>query len=90
MEHENRDAISIADHARPATMPANTRNLGRNTVFGGLIGAILSFLVVLIVDLADIRIKDEDDIIENYTVPLLGSVPNFDSAKKRGYGYGKK
>lgn len=64
--------------------------MARNTIMGFLIGVILSFLVVLIVDISDIRIKDEDDIINSYSIPLLGTVPNFDSAKKKGYGYGKK
>ena len=90
LEITGKDAIKIADTARVATIPANSRNMARNTIMGFLIGAILSFLIVLIIDISDIRIKDEDDIIENYTVPLLGSVPNFESAKKKGYGYGKK
>ncbi len=85
-----KDAIKIADSARVAIEPANTRNMTRNTVIGFLIGAIFAFLIVLIVDVSDVRIKDEDDIVDNYSVPLLGSVPNFESAKKKGYGYGKK
>ncbi|MBR6515162.1 MAG: hypothetical protein IKT46_10085 [Clostridia bacterium] len=89
-ELEKRDAIQPSDYPRPADTPSNSRNLGRNAILGFLIGAILAFLVVLVIDLSDIRIKDEDDIIDNYTVPLLGSVPNFESAKKKGYGYGKK
>ncbi len=89
-EHENRNSISIADSARVALEPSNSRNMARNTVMGFLIGAILAFLVVLIVEVSDVRIKDEDDIVDSYSVPLLGSVPNFESAKKKGYGYGKK
>ncbi len=85
-----KDAIKIADSARIASEPANSRNMMRNGVVGFLIGAILSFIVLLIIEVSDIRIKDEDDIIDHYSVPLLGSVPNFESAKKKGYGYGKK
>ena len=89
-EITGKDAIKIADSARVATLPSNSRNMARNTIMGFLIGVILSFLVVLIIDISDIRIKDEDDIINSYSIPLLGTVPNFDSAKKKGYGYGKK
>ena len=89
-EHERRNSISIADSSRVAIEPSNSRNMARNTVMGFLIGAILAFLIVLIVDVSDVRIKDEDDIIDRYSVPLIGSVPNFETSKKKGYGYGKK
>ncbi|MBR4881774.1 MAG: hypothetical protein IKU19_07555 [Clostridia bacterium] len=89
-EVTGKDAIKIADSSRVAIETANSRNLARNSIVGFLIGAILAFLIVLIVDVSDVRIKDEDDIVDTYNVPLLGSVPNFDSAKKKGYGYGKK
>lgn len=85
-----RDGIKIADGPSIPVNAANSKNTARNTIMGFLIGAVLSFLVVLIVDVTDVRIKDEDDLIENYQLPLIGSVPNFESAKKRGYGYGKK
>ncbi len=90
LEITGKDAIRVADSARMAIVASNSRNMARNIIMGFLIGAILSFVIVLIVDVSDIRIKDEDDIIENYSIPLLGSVPNFESAKKKGYGYGKK
>lgn len=90
LEITGKDAIKIADSARLAVGTANSKNMARNTIMGFLIGAVLSFLVVLIIDISDVRVKDEDDLIENYQLPLIGSVPNFESARKRGYGYGKK
>ena len=89
-EVTGKDAIKIADSSRVAIEASNSRNMARNSILGFLIGAILAFLIVLIVDVSDVRIKDEDDIVDSYNVPLLGSVPNFESAKKKGYGYGKK
>ncbi len=89
-EITGKDAIKIADSSRVAIEASNSRNMARNSILGFLIGAILAFLIVLIVDVTDVRIKDEDDIVDSYNVPLLGSVPNFESAKKKGYGYGKK
>ncbi len=90
IEITGRDGIKIADGPSMPVGAANSKNTARNTIMGFLIGAVLSFLIVLIVDISDVRIKDEDDLIENYQIPLIGSVPNFESAKKRGYGYGKK
>jgi len=61
---------------------------------GALIGVIISFLLVFLIDITDIRIKKEEDIINNYPIPLLGTIPNFEMAQKKkkgyGYGYGKK
>ena len=48
-----------------AIEPANSRNLTRSSIMGFLIGAILSFLVVLIIDVSDIRIKDKGCGIES-------------------------
>ena len=89
-EITGKEAIKIADSARVADYASNNRNLGRNSIIGFLIGAILAFIILLIIEVSDVRIKDEDDIIDGYSIPLLGSVPNFESARKRGYGYGKK
>lgn len=88
--YNGRDSIAIYDHARVPALASNSKNMARNTMMGFLIGAVLSFLIVLVVDVLDIRIKTEEDVIDNYTIPLLGSVPNFETARKKGYGYGKK
>lgn len=87
--------IEISDHAREATAPSNDKNLIRNVVMGMLIGILVSFLIVFIVDVSDVRIKKEEDIVDNYPVPLLGTIPNFEVAmknKKKGHGlsHGKK
>jgi len=89
-----KDVIKVFDKARLATSPSNDMNLVRNTVMGALIGVIISFLLVFLIDITDIRIKKEEDIINNYPIPLLGTIPNFEMAQKKkkgyGYGYGKK
>ena len=90
LEITGKDAIKIADGARVAVSASNSKNMMRNSLMGLLVGAVLSFLVVFIIDISDVRIKDEEDLIQDYNIPLLGSVPNFESARKRGYGYGKK
>lgn len=87
--------IEISDHAREASSPTNDKNLVRNVVMGVLIGVLASFLVVFIIDISDVRIKKEEDIVDNYPVPLLGTIPNFEVVmknKKKGHGFnhGKK
>ncbi len=82
-----RDAIKISDGAELAVKEANSRNMRRNIMLGFLIGAALAFVIIVIVDVCDVRIKTEEDIVDKYPYPLLGSVPNFENARKRGYGY---
>lgn len=93
-EYQDNYSIEISDSPRRAESPSNSKNLTRNSVLGFLIGVILAFLAVFIVDISDIRIKKESDILENYSLPLLGTIPNFEvsakSKKGSGYGYGKK
>lgn len=64
------------------------------TLAAGLCGVILAYAVVYIVSLTNNSIKDEEDIVNNYDIPVLGNVPDFANAKskensaykKGGYG----
>lgn len=56
-----------------------------------LIGAALAFVVAFIIDVSDQSIRGEDEFINQYEIPLLGSIPDFDnvnSSSYKGY-YGK-
>lgn len=65
-------------------------NTSMNTIIGFMIGLIISILVVLVINMLDQTVKDEDDVTENYHIPILGSVPNCNQASKGGsYAYGK-
>lgn len=52
-------------------------SLMRNTLLGAIVGAVLVVLVILLKDMLDIRIKTEEDIVERYDLPLLGTIPDF-------------
>ncbi|MBE6686593.1 MAG: hypothetical protein E7591_05105 [Ruminococcaceae bacterium] len=88
--YEDNCSIEVCEDPIRTSEPSNSNNMTRNVIMGILIGVILSFLVVFIIDITDVRIKHESDIVDNYPLPLLGSIPNFDSvaSKKKGYGYG--
>lgn len=67
------------------------------TAMAGVIGAVVAFAVVLIVDLSDKAIRGEQDFIASFDVPLLGVVPDFEDdslinsyGKKRRYYGGYK
>ncbi len=62
-----------------------------NTVAFFVVGAGLSYLLVLFVDLNDKSIKGVGDFSECYNIPVLGSVPNFESTDAQGgYSYAEK
>lgn len=76
IEINNADAVRVVDPATLPTFPSSP-NVLRNTAIGALIGLALSVALVLLLDMLDRRIKDEEDIRNNYDIPLLGVVPNF-------------
>lgn len=48
---------------------------------GCLVGAVLGMLLVLFLELMDNRIKQTDNIMEKYNIPVIGVVPNIRSTK---------
>jgi len=54
--------------------------------FAGCAGVVL---IVLLLAVMDKTIKTEEDIVENYNIPVLGTVPDFDANNKGAkYYYG--
>ena len=64
----------------------------KNTVIGGMIGLLLALAFLTIRFLLDVRIKDEADLTEICTYPILVQVPDFSDIDRKGensgYGYG--
>lgn len=50
-------------------------------IIGCLVGFVLGLLLVLFLELMDNRIKQTDDILEKYNIPVIGVVPNIRSPK---------
>lgn len=48
-----------------------------------IIGIVLGVMIIFLVDKFDRTIKNEKDYLENYQVPLLGTVPEFENVKKK-------
>ncbi len=62
------------------------------TLFGGVIGAAVSLVLLTVSFLWDTRIKDENDLTDLFVLPVLGSIPNFEitsSEVRYGYAYGE-
>ncbi len=76
IEVKDADAVKVVDEAILPTVPTGP-NVKINTIIGFFLGAVLSVMLVLLMDMLDNRIKDEDDIVKHYNMPVLGSVPRF-------------
>lgn len=67
------------------------------TAVAGVLGAVLAFAAAFIIDSMDHALNGEEDFVNRYDIPLLGSVPDFENTvigstnyynKKGGYNSG--
>ncbi len=79
-ESAKADVISHATKASK-TYPKTART----TLVSGVAGAILAYIVLFIIESTNRAIKGEEDFTNNFDVPLLGSVPDFENAESGGY-----
>ncbi len=63
-----------------------------STAVAGVVGVAVAYIVLFIIESTNRAIKGEEDFANNFEVPLLGAVPDFENAdssayrKKRGRG----
>lgn len=74
IEIKNADAVKVVD---PAILPAkpSSPNLLLSSAMGFALGLLLGAIITVMLELLDKRIKDEEDLLKRYSVPLLGTVP---------------
>lgn len=80
------NTVHVADTAKMPTGLSNSDNMARNTAIGFMLGALLAFLVLFLIEVFDVRVKSEEDIVNNYTTPLLGTIPLFQNENKSKRG----
>lgn len=56
-------------------------NISRNTIIGSLIGFAIACAVVIFRDMFDITIKSKEELINKYSIPILGSIPLVEEEK---------
>lgn len=74
IEIKKADDVKVVD---PATLPAepSSPNVLKNTAIGFALGLMLGVMIAFLIFMLDKRVKDEDDLLKNYNVPILGIVP---------------
>ena len=69
-----------------ATIPVTptSPNKTLNTIIGVLIGMILGVLIIIVIELFDTRVKNEDDLVAKFYIPILGVIPDLESPLTKG------
>lgn len=67
-------------------------NVSSNTVYGALIGMVLSVILLIAVDMIYDKVLEEDDFEGRYQLPVVGRIPDLQLAQKNDtrYGNGKE
>ena len=80
--------VSPLDPAKGVTQSSPRTSF--TVVLAAVAGAAAVVLIALIISLLDRTIKGEEDFTAKYTIPVLGTVPNFNLAVKETKRYERK
>lgn len=85
--------VEVLDQSSLPEEPSSP-NIQQNTIIGALIGVALAMMLIFIIEMFSTSIKTEQDLIDNFNLPVLGSIPEFENTVKskkskhsRRYGY---
>lgn len=81
---KNTADISVVDPVVFSTIPTGP-NIILNTFLGGIIGFLLSVLALFLWEMVDVNVKNQEDLIKKYQIPILGTIPNYELHQKRSY-----
>ena len=69
-------SVRVIDWAQPSNRKVSP-NITKNTIFGFLLGLLLSCSFIFIRELFDVRIKNEADLEGSFEYPILGIIPRI-------------
>lgn len=75
------DTLRVVDKPIKATGAINNNTI-RNTFLGAVIGAMLSYGAAFLIFILDRRIKSEEDLKNNYDIPILCGIVDFNKNYK--------
>ncbi len=73
--------LQVLDRIWDNKSPSNI-NVMLSAFFGLVIGAIIPFLILLLLEIKDTRIKNEKAITDIFKLPVLGSIPDYSASHK--------
>lgn len=81
--------VEIIDYAKVPTAPSSP-NLAKNVLIAALAGLFLSFLAFFLYEFFDTTITSERDIIGEFDIPVLGTVPSLEATNDQPSKYPTK
>lgn len=69
---------TVQDKAVKATT-AGSLGYGRKCTIAGVAGLIVAAAYVILRTLLDVRIKSSDELTDKYSIPVLGTIPDFEA-----------
>lgn len=81
--------LKVVDSPSFPTKPSSP-HVALDSIVGLLIGLIISIIVSLMREMLDIRIRNEEDIASHYNIPILGSIPAFETDSERRIVFQRK
>lgn len=80
------DTLRVVDKPVKSIAPINNNTL-RNTFLGIILGAVLSYGMAFLIFIFDRRVKSEEDLKNNYDIPILGGIIDFNKNYKETKQY---
>ncbi len=77
----NGGAVSVIDYATLPLSPSSP-NVARNTLLGGVLGAVISILIFLLIEAMDTTVRDEAVLEEEFDISIIGMIPSFELTEK--------
>lgn len=62
---------------------AESLNYPQKCLIGAAVGIVIACAYIFLRDMLDIRIRTSNELVERYDIPVLGSIPDFDSKSKK-------
>lgn len=76
--------ISIVDPVVLSLKPSGP-NVVLNTAFGGLIGIMISIISAFLIEILDVKVKNQEELTEKYKIPILGTIPIHERQQNINY-----
>ncbi len=69
-------SVKVVDYAKLPQAPSSP-NVMKNTAMGFVLGIVVSFCLIFIMELMDTRIKNEEDLKKLVEFPVIGIIPEI-------------
>ena len=82
-KYYNIDNVQVVDKAEISYTPSNINHV-KDIIMFGFAGVAVAFIVALVINLIDTTIKSSKTIEQEFNVPVLASIPLYETNLKKG------